>query len=437
MHVAVRPPLAATALIGVGLLAAPAVAPMPAVQLPAVARTAQTAAVDLLASSSVFALYEQVFTAAVANAEKLGEDSALEDFVRQFVTNQVSTLTTLAEGLGATGGSIADALTTQVPTLAAAAVEHLAAGQVSDAVNSLLQIPLVVALPATDLLPALQTVLTRPLQSLVNVVNAFTADPLGAQLLLSGFIAPLISTPAAAAVAFQNVLDAAATLDPVAVATALGAAPAVIADGFLNGGYGPDLGALVSPGLTVKAGGLLSTSDLVFNPDGTFYVNTGGPIAALQQVFAKLATAITPPMTVRVAKSEVASVPDTAAATVIVATPTAPETSATTAQPEPQTDTAVADAPSVTPADPRDDEASGDLTDDTESGTKTDDSTSEADGTTTGDDVTNVEHEIATGNTNDDTDAEGPAAKPSKETEKGSDKGSDTTASTAKDDAPA
>jgi hypothetical protein len=61
-------------------------------------------------------------------------------------------------------------------------------GYVEGAANALLQIQLAVGLPA---LPAL----LNPLQSVANVIKAFTADPLATELLLSGFIAPLISTP--------------------------------------------------------------------------------------------------------------------------------------------------------------------------------------------------------------------------------------------------
>lgn len=324
MHVAVRPPLAAAALVGAGLLAVPAVAPMPDVHPRAVVQSIQAGTVDLLASSSPFALYEKVFRAALANAEQLGDDTALTDFLHQFVTNQVGYLTTLAEGLGAAGGAIAEALTTQVPQLATTALQQLAAGKVSDAVNSLLAIPLVAALPATEVLPALQSVLTTPLRNLVNIIDAFTFDPLGAGLLIGALVAPLISTPAAAAVAFQNVLDAAGRLDPMGVVNALAEAPAIIADGFLNGGYGPDLGTFVTPGITVKAGGWLSPTAVIVNDDFSFYINTGGPIAALQQIFAKLHVAITPSAAAGIAQSDIARAPAVAAASVTVPVSDAP-----------------------------------------------------------------------------------------------------------------
>lgn len=399
MHVAVRPPLAAAALVGVGVLAAPAVASMPSVQLPAAVQAVQTEAVDLLASSSVFDLYERVFRDAVANAEKLGENTAASDYLHQFVTNQVDRLTILGEALGTAGDSLGEALTVRVPQLAGAAIQQLAAGQVADAVNSVLQIPLVIALPATDLLLAVQALLGSPLQNLANIVREFTFDPIAAQLLLSGFIAPLISTPAAAAVAFQNVLDAAGTLDPIAVAGALGAAPGVILDGFLNGGYGPDLGAFVTPGLTVKAGGLLSPMDVVFTPDGGFYISTGGPIAALQEVFRKLTVAITPQPSV--ARSAVATVPQPAPTTVVLDTVVTPET-------EP----AEASAPVVTPVKQRTEETvtpdGTEDTEDTETAAETvaDDSATESDDATGDDAVTEVTDETGTESDDEDTESD-------------------------------
>jgi hypothetical protein len=106
----------------------------------------------------------------------------------------------------------------------------------------------------------------------------------------------------------------------VAVVGALFGAPATVADGLLNGGYGPDLGPLVGNPFPVKAGGLLSSPTLVFNPDGTFSLNTGGPIAALQQVLQKIATALAPEAAVKAAQPDVAGIPSAAATTVTLTT---------------------------------------------------------------------------------------------------------------------
>ncbi len=219
------------------------------------------------------------------------------------------------------------------------AVSQLAAGQVSDAVNTLLVGPVSLVVPAQALLPALETVLTTPLQNLINAIHSFNADPLATQLLLSSFIAPLISTPAAAGAAIQNVINAVGTGDPLGALNAIVAAPATIADGFLNGGYGPDLGPIVGlQGVIVKAGGLLSSTTFSIGPNGEILTKTGGPIAAMEQLINQIVTAIRPPKVVPPATAEVASLPKAAATTVNLTTgSTAASVPATAA---PATDTA-------------------------------------------------------------------------------------------------
>jgi hypothetical protein len=323
MQAAVRRPLAAgAAFVGASMIATSTIAPMPDVSLSAIhPPAAYTAAVDLLASSDVLAAYEKLFQDAGAGIDTIVGNAAPGQLLSQFILNQFNSAATLAGGLGTTAAGITKALLTDVPELVQAVIKQLAAGQFSDAVDSLIKIPLAVVLPATDILPALHEVLTKPLTNLVKIIDSLTADPLAATLLISGFIAPLISTPAAIAVAVQNVVEAFGT-SPAAVFDALLKAPAVIADGFLNGGYGPDLGGLVQPGLTVKAGGLLSTSGIVFLPDGTFFVKTGGPIAALQQLIKQITDAITPaaPATAAIATADVASLPAATPTTVTLAT---------------------------------------------------------------------------------------------------------------------
>ena len=190
--------------------------------------------------------------------------------------------------------------------------------------------------PAAGLLPVLGDVLTKPLQNVINVIHAFTADPLATLLAVSGFIAPLISIPAAAVEAIQTVVSSVGTGDPKAFVNALISAPAVFLGGVLNGGIGPDLGPLVSPGLPVKAGGLLSSAGFVFNDDGSFYLNTGGPLYSLQQVLKMVKDAITPATTPAAPTDEVTAIPSAGAATVTLTTKGAAA---------PTVDTAAADAP--------------------------------------------------------------------------------------------
>lgn len=325
MQAAVRRPhlTAGVALVGAGLIAVSTVSPVPNIHLSDVHLPSIRAIdVGLTAAVNPLDVYGKVIQDALANAGTLAENAKPGQVLAQILANQMGSAGALGEALQQAGGTIANALTTQVPALLQTALGQLSAGNVSGAVDSIIQIPLIIGLPAADLLPALGQLLTKPLQNLVNVVNTFTAPSIENLLLVSGLIAPLISAPAAAAAAVQNVLNAIGTGDPAAVVSALLTAPATVVDGLLNGGYGPDLGPLVTPGLVVKAGGLLSGAGLVFNEDGSFYVNTGGPIAALQQILQQIVTAITPPApaAIQIASTDVAAIPAAAPATVNLAT---------------------------------------------------------------------------------------------------------------------
>ena len=437
MQAAVRRPLAAgAAFVGASVIAASTIAPMPDVSLSAIhPPAAYTAAVDLLASSDVLAAYEKLFQDAGAGIDTIVGNAAPGQLLSQFILNQLNSAATLAGGLGTTAAGITKALLTDVPELVQAAIKQLAAGQFSDAVDSLIKIPLTVVLPATDLLPALHEVLTKPLTNLVKIIDSLTADPLAATLLLSGFIAPLISTPAAIAVAVQNVVEAFGT-SPAAVFDALLKAPAVIADGFLNGGYGPDLGGLVQPGLTVKAGGLLSTSGIVFLPDGTFFVKTGGPIAALQQLIKQITDAITPaaPATAAITTADVASLP--AATPTTVTLTTTPTTEKPAAEPATGSDAAPTEGPGNNVGGGAEDTAGAPAEVDAPAGpTEEAGSGEESAIPTAGEEAGGEDNTTAGDATDEDSTSEGSTGKPSKghgPTGKGStDEDSDTSADTS------
>jgi hypothetical protein len=377
MQVASRPRFTAgVALVGASLVVASTVAPVPDVHLPDIHLPAiRSMDVDLAAAVNPLAIYSQVLHDALTNASTLAENAKPGQVLQAILANQLNSAGTLGAALGATGGAVGTALAA-LPQTVQTAVGQLAAGNVADAANSLLQIPLALGLPLQNLLPALATIITKPLENIVNVVKAFTDDTLGTELILAGFIGPLISTPAAAATAIQNVISAAATGNPMAVVGALLGAPATVADGLLNGGYGPDLGPLVDSPFPVKAGGFLSSSTLVFNPDGTFFVNTGGPIAALEQMLAKIAGALAP-KAAAVETADVATAPSTAATTVTLSTGNT---------------TAAVPAKEVTTATEAPAKPSSNSSTETESTSTTTDSKSEADSATkpadTGVDVT-------------------------------------------------
>lgn len=385
-----RPHFAAgVAFVGASVIAAAAVTPMPEIHLPDVSLPSIHAAeVNLAALANPLEVYAQVFQTAFANTNTLIQNTVPGQLLNQILQNQVSSAATLLNGLSTAGGGIA-AAASQVPAVLATAVSQLAAGNVEGAVNSLLSVPLTVAAPALNLLPVLQGILTKPLTNLVNVVNAFTADPLATLLAVSGFVAPLISVPGAAAAAIQNVINAVGTGDLGAVANAVLTAPATIADGILNGGYGPDLGPLAGipagSGIVVKAGGLLASSSSSFDADGNFVINTGGPLYALQQVLKMITDAIAPQAPAPTAA--IASLPTAAAATITLSTdPAAPaDKTADTTTPAASTPAASADKPAVTdktpstPSSTKDggesSSAPADSTKDTPSETATDTST--------------------------------------------------------------
>ena len=374
-----RPHFAAgVAFVGASVIAAAAVTPMPEIHLPDVSLPSIHAAeVNLAALANPLEVYAQVFQTALANTNTLVQNTVPGQLLNQILQNQVSSAATLLGGLSTAGGGIA-AAATQVPAALATAVTQLAAGNVEGAVNTLLGIPLNVIAPATGLFPVLQTVLTQPLTNLVNVVNAFTKDAQTTLLAVSGFIAPLISTPAAAAVAIQNVINAVGTGDLGAVANAVLTAPATIVDGLLNGGYGPNLGPLAGlpegSGVIVKAGGLLSSSQITVDGNGNLVVTTGGPFAALQQVLKMITQAIKPPAPT----TTITSLPTAAAATITLTT--APATTTDTSTPAASADKpAVTDKTPITPASTKDDSESTsaptDSTTNTPSKTETDTST--------------------------------------------------------------
>jgi hypothetical protein len=419
MQVASRPRFTAgVAAVGASLVVASTVAPVPDIHLPVVhLPSIRTAEVNLAAAVNPLAIYSQVLHDALTNATTLMQSADPGLVLKQILANQSSSIGGLGAALGATGGSIATTLT-QVPGLVQSAVGQLAAGNVSGAANTLLGIPLALGLPLTNLVPALSRMLTQPLENIVNVVKAFTSDTLGTELILSGFIAPLISTPAAAAVAVQNVISSVGTFNPAAIASALVAAPATIADGLLNGGFGPDLGPLTGvTGIIVKAGGLLSSSSLGFDSSGNIVVGTGGPIAALQQVLQKIAGALAP-QALTAAKTDAASVPSTAATTVTLNTGSSavslPAKSTPSAEPAASDSTGT---DTTKPADtdtPKDSSAASGTTPATSTGTESDsttkDSTTKPDSTDASGSTTDTGTDAPTGTKDESHDTAGSGA---------------------------
>jgi len=300
MQLAVRSSVAAgVALVGTGVIvASPIAPPLPDIHLPAI----HAGAMELAATVSPLDAYSQVVKEAIANIQTLAAQSNPGSVLKQVVANQIADLTAAAGALSTTGGDLATALTTQVPGLLQTAFNQISAGDVAGATNSLATVPLVLAQPVIGLLPAVEQLVTQPVQNLVNVAKIFS-DPVYDQLVAVGLLGPVISGLGAAGVAVQNVINAVGTGDLQKVAGAILASPAKIADGLLNGGYGPDLGPLVGGGFTVLAGGLFSSGGFEVTPDGNFVLNVAGPVATLQTMAKLIAAAITPPKAVPAAQN--------------------------------------------------------------------------------------------------------------------------------------
>ena len=324
MQFAARPYLTAGAtLVGASAIVASSIAPLPAIGIPDIDLPAvSVAGVNLAASGNPLDAYAQVLQNLVANVDTLASAARPGQVLRQILANQRADATGLGAALQTTGADLAQVLTTLL-ALVRTAVGQLAAGNIAGAVSTLLTAPVALAFPLTNLLPALATALTTPVRNLVNVVNAFLAPAnlLQTELDVAGLIAPLISTPAAVALAVQNVIGAITKGNPADVLGALLIAPATIADGILNGGIGPDLGPLVAPtlGIPVFAGGLFSPSAFVNGANG-FFVNTGGPIYALEQVLNTITAALKAPAAaaaVKPVRADPASIPATTTAATI------------------------------------------------------------------------------------------------------------------------
>jgi hypothetical protein len=159
-------------------------------------------------------------------------------------------------------------------------------------------------------------------QNLGKAINA-----LGANLVLglgTGLAGPLISGVGALGAAAQGVIDAVRGGNLLGTLDAVVTGPAVIADGVLNGGFGPNLASLegIDPSeLIALSGGLLNQGALLSLAPLT--ILAPGTIASLQFVQQQIATAIDPPPAKRApVLNSPGAVPNLAANTVAVNTPT-------------------------------------------------------------------------------------------------------------------
>jgi hypothetical protein len=353
-QLAVRSYLAAgVAIVGASAIAvSPMAPPMPDIHLPSL----HEAGVELSALADPFAAYGQAFDNTVANLQAVLATAAknptpvltkvlsnqlvaaqallallptvgtpasgnLASNLTQVLASQPGVLQELVTAIQTAIDGVSTALQTTVPPILEAALTDLKAANIEGAVNNVLLAGFAGLFPVTGVItPALNVVaaplqaivnavntigpvgvvVSNPLQNVVNVLNVVGAEFLSpatnADLALAGLLGPAIEGVAATGTAIQGVINAAGAGNPGAALGAVLDVPAVIADGFLNGGVGPDLsGVLGIPlGVPIYAGGLLTQFGFVFSGDSVS-LNLPGAVAAIQTLQGLIAGALTPP----------------------------------------------------------------------------------------------------------------------------------------------
>lgn len=196
-------------------------------------------------------VYEYVFDSAVANAQALRGGGAPDPAAiwQEILDNQPATFHELVAAVQSATPEVISQLTVIAPSELALAANKFRLGQVDAAVNTAVGVPFGVVRQILSINPALASAAL-------------------------GIAGPAFSGIGATAAVLQEVLDADDLGDTQGVLNAVIAAPAVIANGALNGGYGPDFSP--TPDVTL-AGGILSPGSV--EPGR---VVLPGPIATLQ-----------------------------------------------------------------------------------------------------------------------------------------------------------
>ncbi|MCW1824334.1 hypothetical protein A5731_25135 [Mycolicibacterium conceptionense] len=252
---------AGVALAGAGAIALSPVNPIDPHIRDVHAVSVSNSAVALTATVDPITWYNNVFQRTVANAQNL---------VNVFNANPAPVLATVIANQTKNGTAVANALqafiekaATNAETAVPAAFEtigtDLADLDVEGALNTLLNLPIGVlggtggflgvmnnVLPVTT---AIKDSIVNPLANAQKVVIALWGNGLlkGVSILLTAqsIFGPLMSGVGAVGAAVQDVIDAGKEGDPIGMASAVVNAPATIADGVLNGGYGPTINALL------------------------------------------------------------------------------------------------------------------------------------------------------------------------------------------------
>ncbi|CAN5486015.1 hypothetical protein BH11ACT6_BH11ACT6_23590 [soil metagenome] len=309
MQLAVRSSLmAGVAVVGVGVIAASPVAPtMPTIE---VARAHTSAAVELSALVNPFQEYAVAFNVALQNiaalSERIAENPA--PILSQILENQLRSFAGVVTFVGAIGESAAGPLS-DIPAQLKLAVEQLAAGNVSTALNTVLYAalgpivaPVIGLLSQPEVYAGIFNAIRQPIASLLAVIDVFSYDNVGN--LLGPLLAPV-----------QLLTD---------VTNAIGAAGDGIVSGVRNGDLEEVANALLSLGPDVTYALLNGSTGF-----GAGLLGSNGIVASLLTLRDLVAGALKPPAPVT-PLAAAADVPAEAAATVTLAVSPAVEAAVTT-----------------------------------------------------------------------------------------------------------
>lgn len=262
MQVSIRSYLTA----GVALAGAGAIALSPVNPVDPHIRDLQTvsvsnAAVSLTATVDPITWYTNVFERTAANVENLVNvfNANPAPLLSQIYANQSKNMTVVSNAVQVLLDKAATNAETAVPAALEAIGADLSELDIEGALNTLLNLPigilggpggfLGVMSNLTPVTTAIKDAVVKTLANAQPVVLALWGNGLmkgvSSLLTLAGLFGPFMSGVGSVGTAIQDVIDAGMEGDPIGVVSAIINAPATIADGILNGGYGPEINALI------------------------------------------------------------------------------------------------------------------------------------------------------------------------------------------------
>jgi hypothetical protein len=214
---------------------------------------------DLSSLPSPITAYLDLFDSTFTNLGAIGNDLLANPLpvLQQIITNQLGFANTIGAGLQSVGSALGSGLG-ELPGQVQTLFGDIASGNLTDAANVINNDILVnlLLLPGFQLLQS--GVLNIPAEIAQNFANVFQAATSPLTLLgpLVGPLAALEGTITQAGDRGQAIVDAIGAGNPLAAFDALAAAPAQLADAFLNGTASSGAFGILSPGSLVD--GLLA-----------------------------------------------------------------------------------------------------------------------------------------------------------------------------------